>query len=154
LLSKSLSTIDIEHGRLQVDLSEQVGKELGEAQRTPSPYSIFAIQYIPAMNRASLKFAMAQSYLNMARIACGLERYRLAHGHYPEKLEAISPQFMASIPNDVITGKPLIYRLNSDGTFILYSVGWNQKDEGGSVSLPKKKYTQPDWSQGDWVWRY
>jgi hypothetical protein len=61
---------------------------------------------------------------------------------------------MAVIPNDVITGKPLCYRLESDGTFVLYSVGWNEKDDGGQLGLRTGKRPAIDPNQGDWVWRY
>jgi hypothetical protein len=40
---------------------------------------------------------------------------------------------MQKMPHDLITGAPLIYRRTPDGQFILYSVGWNEKDGGGRV---------------------
>ena len=90
-----------------------------------------------------------QTCANQAAIACALERYRLAHGQYPEKLEALTPQFMSRLPNDVIGGQPYKYRRNDDGRFVLYSVGWNEKDDGG---VPGK--TLFDQTEGDWVWEY
>jgi hypothetical protein len=52
----------------------------------------------------------------------------------------------------VIDGKPLRYRLNSDGTYALYSIGWNQTDDGGQLAFVKqKKDTSVDITQGDWV---
>jgi hypothetical protein len=78
-----------------------------------------------------------------------LERYRLANGQFPETLEALAPRFISRAPNDVITGQPYKYRRTDDGQFILYSVGWNEKDDGG---VPGK--TLFDLTQGDWVWSY
>jgi len=49
----------------------------------------------------------------------------------------------------VITGQPYKYRLTGDGQFILYSVGWNEKDDGG---VPGKR--RFDDQEGDWVWDY
>ncbi len=46
----------------------------------------------------------------MARMAIALERYRLAHGEFPESLDALAPQFMEKIPHDIINGQPLHYR--------------------------------------------
>jgi hypothetical protein len=46
----------------------------------------------------------------------------------------------------------LKYRRNDDGQFILYSVGWNEKDDGGVVATIKGKHQ--DILQGDWVWQY
>jgi len=81
--------------------------------------------------------------------AVALERYRLANGHFPGALEALVPQFISPLPNDVLTGEPYKYRLTDDSRFVLYSVGWDEKDDGG---VPGK--TVSDDRQGDWVWRY
>ena len=40
---------------------------------------------------ALIKFARMQVWVDEARIACGLERYRLAHGVYPGSLDALVP---------------------------------------------------------------
>ena len=75
--------------------------------------------------------------VDLARVAIALERYRLAHGEYPESLDALSPQFIDKLPHDIINGQPLHYRRTSDGQFVLYSVGWNETDDGGEVGLRK-----------------
>jgi hypothetical protein len=104
---------------------------------------------LPGLGRVPLKVATAQTSADQAALACALERYRLAKGQFPETLEALTPQFMSHQPNDVITGQPYKYRRTDDGQFILYSVGWNEKDDGG---VPGK--TLFDQAQGDWVWSY
>jgi hypothetical protein len=88
---------------------------------------------------------------NEAQIVCALERYRLAHGEYPESLEVLVPQFIQKLPLDIIGGQPLIYHRTRDGKFLLYSIGWNETDDGGQdVSA-----TSPhDFTKGDWVWQY
>jgi hypothetical protein len=48
----------------------------------------------------------------------------------------------------VIRGEPYKYRQTSDGGYVLYSVGWNEKDDGG---LPGKRLF--DDQDGDWVWK-
>jgi hypothetical protein len=100
------------------------------------------------------EIAVAQTSVDLARMAIALERYRLAHGEYPESLDVLAPQFIAQVPHDVIGGGPLHYRLTSDGQFVLYSVGWNEKDDGGVVVLGKGETPSVDNNQGDWVWRY
>lgn len=47
------------------------------------------------------------------------------------KHDALAPQFIIKLPHDVINGQPLKYRRTDDGSFILYSMGWNEKDDGG-----------------------
>jgi hypothetical protein len=106
-----------------------------------------------AQNEAQ-KFAGAQSSVNLARVAIALERYRLAHGEYPESLAVLSPQFLPEILHDVINGQPLKYRREPNGQFVLYSVGWNETDDGGVVVLNKGTNPGVNFDEGDWVWRY
>ncbi len=119
-----------------------------------SPYNLFTGMLISALDKAAKKFASAQTYVNLARIACALERHRLAHGNYPETLNALVPQFIAQLPHDVINGEPLKYRRADDGQFVLYSVGWNETDDGGAVVMRKGKSANVNQDLGDWVWRY
>ncbi len=122
----------------------------------PRPYNIYARVLMPAMAKAIIKSARAQSFVDAARVACALERYRLANGKLPETLDALSPSFIKAIPNDVIDGKPLRYRLKPDGGYVVYSVGWNQADDGGEIGWKKStgdKVSNVDITQGDWVWQ-
>jgi hypothetical protein len=98
--------------------------------------------------------AHAQSEVDMAMLACALERYRLAHGEYPDDLQALVPRLVTVLPHDIINGQPLKYRRTADGRFILYSVGWNEKDDGGVVASVKRHPDRQDILQGDWVWEY
>jgi hypothetical protein len=54
------------------------------------------------------------------------------------------------VPHDVINGQPLHYRRTDDGRFELYSVGWNETDDGGT--LGRDRNGRLDLSQGDWAW--
>ena len=56
------------------------------------------------------------------------------------------PRFISPMPHDLITGDSYKYRRADDGRFVLYSVGWNEKDDGGV----QRKTLFDD--QGDWVW--
>ena len=113
------------------------------------PWNLLALDSTE-LRSAGRKFAYGQNSINIARIACALERYRLAHNEYPETLDALAPQFIAQIPHDVIGGKPLHYRRTEDGKFLLYSIGWNETDDSGQIGLSKSGYT--DTTKGDWVW--
>jgi hypothetical protein len=118
-----------------------------------APYKVQALMLYPAIGRAVEKFAAIQSSIDLARIACALERYRLAHGQYPETLDALAPQFIGKLPHDIINGQPLHYRRTDGGQFILYSVGWNETDDGGTVVFLKGG-SSVDREKGDWVWQY
>jgi len=96
--------------------------------------------------RACQNTAHSQTEIVEALTACALERFRLAHGEYPENLDALVPQFLDTVPNDVIGGRPLHYRRATGGMFVLYSVGWNGRDDGGVRGQPLPS------TDGDWVW--
>lgn len=100
------------------------------------------------------KTAFAQASGDLARIAIALERYHLKQGAYPGSLDALAPIFMQEVPADIINGEPLNYRLTPGGRFILYSVGWNGKDDGGIAFKGNLNGTGIDINRGDWVWRY
>jgi hypothetical protein len=125
----------------------------GTWRRTPLHaalrHCVIANMLLPGLRKIHAKAAAAQTAADQAALACALERYRLANGQFPETLAALSPQFMDHAPHDVITGQPYKYRRTEDGQFILYSVGWDEKDDGG---VPGKNLF--DQTQGDWVWSY
>lgn len=118
------------------------------------PYKLMAAMAIPNFTKAWQTTARNQTFVNEAQIACALERYRLAHGEYPDSLDALVPQFVETIPHDVINGQPLHYRRTADGKFLLYSVGWNEKDDGGTVVMSEGKNPAVDFTKGDWVWKF
>jgi len=137
------------------------GVMAAEITKRTTPFNVLEKMLLPALGNAVKKFAYAQSSVDLARVAIALERYRLAHGEFPESLDTLAPQFMEKIPHDVIGGGPFHYRRTSDGQFVLYSVGWNERDDGGVVEtkvvgVTDRKSRNPIWdiSQGDWVWRY
>jgi hypothetical protein len=108
-----------------------------------SPYTYLARIAIPNYLKAWQTTAHNQTTANQAKLACALEQYRFAHHEYPENLEALVPSLGKKLPLDILSGEALKYRRLDDG-FLLYSVGWNESDDGG---VPGKGL-----SDGDWVW--
>jgi hypothetical protein len=117
-----------------------------------SYYKVQAQMVFPAISASVMKIARIQSQVDLARVACALERFRLAQGNYPETLDALAPQFIAQLPHDIINGQPLHYRRTDNGQFVLYSVGWDDKDDGGKMFITKNGTV--DQKKGDWVWQY
>ena len=89
---------------------------------------------LPALGNLPRKGAIGQATADEATLACALERYRLAHGQLPDRLEALAPDFIAALPHDVITGAAYKYQRTAD-SFLLYSVGWNETEDGGKVAM-------------------
>ena len=91
--------------------------------------------------------------------AIALKRFHLRHGGYPAELRELVPDFLSTLPIDWMDGKPLRYRRNADGTFLLYSVGEDGVDNGGDPTPTEPGAFQPGntksvswWKARDAVW--
>jgi hypothetical protein len=115
-----------------------------------SPGTFMAAAVFPEFSRAWQTVAKIQTRVNQAFLACALERYRLAHGSFPESLDALVPAFAQQLPPDVINEGPIHYQLQANGQFILYSVGWNGSNDHGIVSPGPNGST--NLAKGDWLW--
>jgi hypothetical protein len=69
--------------------------------------------------------------------AIAIELYRRKTNQHPPTLDALVPEYLPAVPEDRIDGKPLRYRL-IDGRPVIYSVGEDQDDDGG---------TPPKWNR-------
>ncbi len=132
------------------ELGRQIaGGRLGKGPNAVIHHRLLATLLLPSLDKVPERAAAAQTAVDQAALACALERFRLANGQFPDKLEALVPRFITQLPSDMLTGEPYRYERTDDGQFILYSVGWDEKDEGGA---PGK--TMFDQKRGDWTWRY
>ncbi|MGH8047518.1 MAG: hypothetical protein ACREKL_09750, partial [Chthoniobacterales bacterium] len=104
--------------------------------------SFFGLSNFDAAIRKTL---FIQETVLQFRIACALEQYWLAHHAYPASLKELPSTF--AIPKSVFAGQSFHYLLEKDGTFRLWSPGWNGTDEHG-VSSPKRG----DYESYDWLW--
>ena len=145
-----LPVVDLQQRVVSPSLVQQSQSAMDRLR--PRPYDALSRTFLPSVAGCAEKFARAQTSVDLARLACALERYRLANGQFPETLEALAPKFIEKLPHDLITGQPLKYHRTDDGQFVLYSVGWNQTDDSGQVALTKSG--NADMNKGDWVWRY
>ena len=102
------------------------------------------------------KVAGAETVRDVVITAIALKRYELRHHHLPDTLDEMVPDLLKSVPIDYMDGQPLRYRRNADGTFLLYSVGENGKDDGGNGSWDPNihliGYSWQYYRALDWVW--
>jgi hypothetical protein len=143
-----LTPSELEKRRVPRQRYEAIERSLGSEGR--ALYNIFAALGAPYLARDAGKTARAQTVLDQVAVACALARFRLSNNDYPDRLEELVPRFIEKLPTDVMSGEPLKYRRSADGGYVLYSVGWNQKDDGG-VRRPNKGTSVAD-EEGDWVW--
>ncbi len=102
----------------------------------------------------SLKKSMkAETERSLVLAAISLKRYTLHSGESATNLQALVPEILPSVPIDYMDGQPVRYRLGTNRTFVLYSVGEDSKDDGGDSSLPSGKSSFRNlWNRKDFVW--
>lgn len=144
VIQKSLADVQPVVTRLN---EASANKNFYDELRYRDPESLFAISGL--VNRAM----RAETERSMTICAIALKRYSLRHGESPASLDALVPEFLSSVPIDYMNGKPMKYRLNADGSFTLYSVGEDGKDDSGDASLPPDKgKSRNPWNKRDFVW--
>ena len=116
------------------------------------PYHFMAMIAVPNALKAFQTTAQVQTRLDQARVACALELYRARHGDYPETLGVLTPSLLPALPNDLFDGQPPHYRRLAADRYLLYSIGWNSRDDQGRTW--RNAEGQPDGKVevGDWVW--
>jgi hypothetical protein len=118
--------------------------------KQPSPFNILGSLLTPNLARLIPIVTQRQTLAQQAEVVCALERYRLKTGRYPETLPTLVPGFMEKLPLDLITGEPFHYRASDGAHFLLYSVGWDEKDDGGQA-VNRQKWGAAS-GPGDWTW--
>jgi hypothetical protein len=85
---------------------------------------------LPAIGRVQTAVDKNQQVRSNLHLAFALATYHADQGKYPSKLDELAPKYLPSVPSDMSSEKPLIYRLEGPG-YLLYSVGPNGKDDDG-----------------------
>ena len=105
---------------------------------------IMAKLTVPVLAPIIVKYCRRSAELRATAVVLALRQYQQAEQHSPQTLQDLVPKYLSEVPVDPFDGKPLRYRVRSDGRWIVYSVGPNQLDENGEQ--PKgdpRKYADP-----------
>ena len=145
-----LPGIDVSNHRLNVHQFKKMEEEMLDLKSSFLPFRhAIALMMLPGLDKYALKVSQTQAALDQSAIVAALERYRLAEGSYPEKLAALMPKFIAKIPGDLFHEQGLVYRINEDNSFTLYSTGYNGTDDNGEFFIGGESI---DFAKGDWPW--
>jgi hypothetical protein len=108
---------------------------------------------LPAIGNVFQKGAYAQSTCDLAVVAIALERYHLRNKDYPATLDTLVPDYSPSLPLDIASQAPFKYERQSADSFKLWSIGWNQKDDGGVIAKKGSGSSKGiNTDEGDWTW--
>jgi hypothetical protein len=112
-------------GMLELVLSKDSDKVLGEHIG-----NILIGLLTPAVRKVLSASDRCEQLQSNLHVAFALAAYNRDHGRYPKELTVLVPKYLDTIPKDLFSDKPLIYRPTEKG-YLLYSVGVNAKDEQG-----------------------
>lgn len=103
------------------NVAEAKGKFLGDLLMT---------LMVPAVRKVQHASDRTEQIQHNLHVAFALAAYKSDEGNYPKTLDALAPKYLAAIPQDMFSGKALIYR-PADNGYLLYSVGINGRDDEG-----------------------
>ena len=91
---------------------------------------------VPAYQTIWNKIAYIDGRRDGVLLGIALELYHREHSTWPKSLGELSPRWLPAVPVDRITGKPLGYKIVDDRP-VVYSVGVDRDDDGGSLAARK-----------------
>jgi hypothetical protein len=75
-----------------------------------------------------------------ADAALAAKRYRQCHGHWPDSLEELIPEYLPAVPVDPFSGRP-VEMLVTAQELTVYSVGRDGEDNQGTLSIREEPHT-------------
>lgn len=146
--------LSLDYWDKQLDLASLPYRKIYK-QKSMDPYLVAPVyatvtrRYFPVFDGARTGRDRAEAQLAVARVAMAAQAYRSQFHSYPKSLAELSARLGWNLPDDPLSGKPLIYKRTDKG-FKVYSVGTDMKDDGG---IPEEVLTKPRIRmQGDIVW--
>jgi hypothetical protein len=104
-------------------------------------YCFFARMLTPALDATAEKHRRLVTFARVTRVGLALLRARRETGGFPASLKDIRKSLNAEDP---YTGDPLVYRADGD-RFILYSLGPDRRDDGGTSMAAVQHMTNATW---------
>jgi hypothetical protein len=114
------------------------GIEQVEQKAQDGRWGILPAMQAPAWTTATAAAAQAEAKWLLDNMALAATAYRIRHGRFPAAPGDLVPEFMTVVPADPFSGQPMKMRPTDEGV-ILYSIGPDMKDNGGSDFDPERK---------------
>jgi hypothetical protein len=146
--SLALPLVDSRKGIVLPRNADQIERTIKGSASTP--YNVLAKLSLKILPPIARRTGAALAVAREAQVACAIARFCLTNERSPATLAELVPRFLREIPSDPINGGALLYLIEPNEKYRLYSVGWNQVDDGGKIAL--RNSTRRDDEKGDWVW--
>ena len=119
---------------------------------------IFTDLFRPHLDKAAIRNRQHIQSSFATQLTIAIHRHKLRHGEFPDSISAIDSDLLPITPTDAFSGQLLKYKL-TDAAPLIYSVGDDRIDDGGTQRWTMKDYGQygsppllarvvsnPDWS--------
>ena len=114
---------------------------------------------MPATQRVQQVMSRLTARRNGVVLALAMHRYHQQHDKWPSKAKQLTGEYLNEIPVDILTGKPLMFKIVDDRPLI-YSIGMDHDDDGGvdaqanGKSIDRESVNpgpRDDNFEGDWI---
>lgn len=121
----------------QADLADEpmFGQSAAELLRPNSVGKFFRRNVVSPFHLILEKKCRAESLLAGAQLAVACNRFQREKGRGPETLAELVPDYLGAVPRDPFVGAPFRYSAERG---LVWAVGKNLTDEGGSTQVPGK----------------
>jgi len=133
---KQLNQLEEELKALKKSIDPEALNEVFQGTKAPDKVvskllgDILATLLLPAACKVQQAADRNEQVGRNLHLAFALAGYHGEHGCYPVALDALAPKYLNQVPDDLFSGKALIYCPLENG-YLLYSIGVNGKDDGG-----------------------
>lgn len=107
-------------------------------------------KFIPNLVTVMFKEATLEAMILSAQIGIACKIYKNKNGEFPKDLLQLVPGILEKEPVDPFTGEAFVYHRQDSG-FIVYSLGSNEKDNGGKGTWKVTSIVME--KDDDWAWR-
>jgi hypothetical protein len=115
---RSIELPEPERAARQLELGKQAAQAPGLAK-----------MLMPAVHKTLDAHRRSEAQVRCAIAGLAAERFRRERDCWPKSLTELCPEFLAQVPDDPYSGKPLQLRVAADG-IVIYSVGPDGKQAG------------------------
>ncbi len=99
---------------------------------------MFTLLMMPATASVFDATASNLAHRDLVLAAIAARQYEQKHGDLPDSLQALVPEFLSAVPTDPFDGQALRFQTTDEG-LVLYSIGRDRKDDGGSDPEQKRE---------------
>ena len=84
------------------------------------------------LSKTAQSEARLLAYLRVTYTALAVERFHMANGKWPERLQDLVPQYLSAVPLDPFDGAPLRIARKASAV-VVYSISQDREDQGGTL---------------------